>query len=82
MGVVTVLGRVLDVGGGDGDTSLALLRGFVNGAIVEEICEALLGLSLCDSGGKCCLLARYQWSAWSAGYSGWLCWGWLCYTFP
>lgn len=50
--VVAVFGRVLDVGSRDGDTTLALLRSLVNGTIVEEVGETLLGLSLGDSGGK------------------------------
>lgn len=65
VGVVAVVGRVLDVGGGDGDTSLALLGGLVDRAIVEEICVALLGLSLCDGGGKRSLLVEINWSAWA-----------------
>lgn len=48
VGVVAVLGRVLDVGSGDGDTTLALLGSLVNGAIVEEVGEALVGLALGD----------------------------------
>lgn len=35
VGVVPVVGGVLDVCGGDGDTTLALLRSLVDGAIVE-----------------------------------------------
>ena len=50
--VVAVFGRVLDVGSRDGDTPLALLGSLVDGAIVEEAGETLLGLSLGDSGGK------------------------------
>jgi hypothetical protein len=50
--VVPLLGRVLDVGGRDGDTALPLLGGLVNGAIVKEVGQALLGLSLGDGGGE------------------------------
>jgi hypothetical protein len=50
VGVVAVVGRVLDVGGSNGDTTLALLRRLVDGAILEELCVALLGLSLGDGG--------------------------------
>jgi hypothetical protein len=52
VGVVPVLGRVLDVSSGNGDTTLALLRSLVNGAIVEEVGEALLGLALGDGCGE------------------------------
>jgi len=52
VGVVASLGRVLDVGGGDGDTTLALLRSLVDGTIVEEAGEALVGLSLGDGSRK------------------------------
>jgi hypothetical protein len=48
--VVAGVGLVLDVGGRDGDATLALFGGLVNGAICEELCEALLGLSLGDGG--------------------------------
>lgn len=48
VGVVAVVGRVLDVGSGDGDTTLALLGSLVNRAIVEEAGEALVGLALGD----------------------------------
>jgi hypothetical protein len=45
-----VLGGVFDVCGGNGDTTLALLRSLVDGAIVEVVGEALLGLALGDGG--------------------------------
>lgn len=48
-----VIGLVFDMGGGNGDTTLALLGGLVNGAIVEETGETLLGLSFRDRGGQC-----------------------------
>lgn len=48
MGVMTVLGRVLDVSCGNGDTTLPLLRGLVDGTILEKVGEALFSLSLCD----------------------------------
>ena len=50
VGVMPVVGRVLDVCGGNGDTTLSLFRGLVDGAIVEVLCVALLGLSLGDGG--------------------------------
>jgi hypothetical protein len=56
--IMSVVGLVLDMGGGDGDTTLALLRGLVNGAIIEEVREALFCLTLCDSGGQCGLRER------------------------
>lgn len=52
VGIMPVFGLVLDVCGGDGDTTLSLLRGFIDGAVVEEICHALLSLSLCDGGSQ------------------------------
>ena len=50
--VVAVFGLVLDVGSGDGDTTLALLGRLVNRGVVEEVCEALFGLALGDGSGK------------------------------
>jgi hypothetical protein len=38
--------------GGDGDTTLPLLGGLVDGAIVEEVGHALLSLALGDGGGQ------------------------------
>ena len=43
------------MGGCDGDTTLALLGSLVNCAILEELCEALLCLSLGDGGCEGCL---------------------------
>jgi hypothetical protein len=51
VGVMPVVGGVLDVCGGNGDTTLALLRSLVDGAIVEVCGIALLGLALGD--GSC-----------------------------
>jgi hypothetical protein len=48
--VVAGLGRVFDVGGCDGNTTLPLLGRFVNGTIFEELCEPFRGLSLGDGG--------------------------------
>lgn len=48
VGVVAGLGRVLNVGGGNGDTTLALLGSLVDGTILEEAGKTLLGLTLCD----------------------------------
>lgn len=50
VGVVSVVGGVLDVCGGDGDTTLALLGSLVDGAILEVGGVALLGLTLGDGG--------------------------------
>lgn len=52
MGVVTVLSRKFNVGSRDGNTTLALLRGLVNGGIVEEVGKTLRGLVLGDSGSQ------------------------------
>jgi len=48
VGVVAVIGGVLDVGSRDGDTTLSLLRSLVNSTILEEVGEALVGLALGD----------------------------------
>jgi hypothetical protein len=50
VGIVAGVGLVLDVGGGDGDTTLALLRRLVDGTVLEKLGVALLGLTLCDGG--------------------------------
>lgn len=52
MRVVAVFGRILNVSSRNGDTTLTLLRSLVNGAIVEEVGKALLGLSLGNGGRK------------------------------
>ena len=52
VGVVTVLSCKLNVGSRDGDTTLALLRGLVNGGIVEEVGKTLGGLVLGDGGSQ------------------------------
>lgn len=50
--IVALLGLVLDVGGGDGDTTLALFWSLVDSAVLEVVGEALLGLSLSDGGSQ------------------------------
>lgn len=50
--VVAVFGGVLDVSGGNGDTTLSLLGSLVNGTIVEEVGKALFGLTLGDGSGE------------------------------
>lgn len=52
VGVVTSIGSVLDVGRGDGDTTLTLLRSLVNGTILKELSETLGGLVLGDGSGQ------------------------------
>lgn len=52
VGIVTVVGREFNVSGGDGDTTLALLGGLVNGAILEEVSKTLRGLVFGNSGGQ------------------------------
>lgn len=52
VGIVTVLSSVLDMRGRNGNTTLALLRSLVNGAILEKVGKALLGLSLGDGSRK------------------------------
>jgi hypothetical protein len=53
---MSVVGRVLDVGGCNGDTTLALFGCLVDGAILEKLGVALLGLSLGDGGCEGSLL--------------------------
>ena len=54
--VMSGVGRVFDVGSRNGDTTLALFRRLVDGAILEELCVALFGLSLGDGGCESCLI--------------------------
>jgi hypothetical protein len=67
VGVVAVLGRVLKVRRRDGDAALALLGRLVDGAVLEEAREALLGLALRDGGRQRCLavvdMADGSWAA-------------------
>jgi hypothetical protein len=65
--IVAILGLKLDVGGGDGDTTLALLGGLVNGIVIEEAGQALGGLVLGDSGSQGGLWMReviVRWYTW------------------
>jgi hypothetical protein len=50
--IVAILGLELNVGRGDGDTTLALLGGLVNGIVIEEAGKALGGLVLGDGGSQ------------------------------
>lgn len=52
VGVVTAVGGVLDVSGGDGDTTLALFWCLIDGTIVKEVSETFLGLALGDGSGE------------------------------
>jgi len=52
VGIVALIGRVLNVGSGNGDTALALFGSLVDGAVLEELGKALLGLALGDGGGE------------------------------
>jgi hypothetical protein len=51
VGVVAVLGLVLEMGGRNGDSTLALFGSLVDGAVLEELGKALFGLSFGD--GSC-----------------------------
>ena len=55
VGVMSVLGLVFDVGGGDCDATLPLLGRFVDGPVVEEVCKSFFGLPLGDCSCECCL---------------------------
>ena len=48
--IMPAIGLVLDMRGGDGDAALALFGSFVDGAVFEVGCVALLGLPF----GYCC----------------------------
>lgn len=52
VGIVASLGLELNVGRGDGDTTLALLRSLVNGTVVEEAGQTLGGLVLGDGSSQ------------------------------
>ena len=52
VGIVAVLGLVLDVGSGDGDAALTLLGCLVDGTVLKEVGQALFRLPLGDGGGK------------------------------
>ena len=56
VGVVTVVGCVFDVRGGDGDAAFALFRGFVDGAVFEVGGKTFGGLAFGDCCCECCLL--------------------------
>lgn len=60
MGIVPVIGRVLDVGGRNRDTTLSLFRGLVDRAILEELRVALLGLTLGDGCCEGCLHIKLE----------------------
>lgn len=69
MGIVPVLGGVLNVGGRDGDTTFPFLRSLVNGTILEEIGKALFGLALGDRSSQCGLM---DWSQIMMDRGGWV----------
>lgn len=54
--VMSVVGRVFDVCGGNGDTTLSLFRSLVDGAIVKVGTVAFLGRTLGDSSCQCGLV--------------------------
>lgn len=58
MRVMTVIGLVFNVCCRDRDTTFPLLGSFVDGAIVKEVRQAFLGLSLCDGSCQCGLGSR------------------------
>lgn len=55
VGIVAGIGRVLDVSGGNGDTTLSLFGSFINGTVFEEVGETFLSLALGNGGGQCSL---------------------------
>jgi len=52
VGIVSVVGRVFDVCGGNCDTTLALFRSLVDGSILEIASIALFGLTLGDGSSQ------------------------------
>lgn len=52
VGIMSVIGLVLDVGGRNGDTTLALFRSLVDSTVFEELGVSLLSLTLRDSRGQ------------------------------
>lgn len=55
VGIVAVIGRVLDVSSGNGDTTLSLFGSFINGTIFEEVGKAFFSLAFGDGGSQCSL---------------------------
>jgi hypothetical protein len=58
VGIMAGIGCVLDVCGGDGDTSLSLFGGLVDGAVIEILGEALFCLTLRDGCCEGCLYPK------------------------
>ena len=52
VGVVAFLGGILDVGHVDGDAAVPLLGGVVDGGVVAELGQLLLGQHLGDGRGQ------------------------------
>lgn len=52
VGVVAVLGLEFNVGRRDGDTTLALLRGLIDGSVIREVGQTLSGLALGDGSSQ------------------------------
>ena len=52
VGIVAGIGRVLDVSGGNGDTTLSLFGSFINGTVFEEVGETFFSLALGDGGSQ------------------------------
>lgn len=52
MGIVAAIGRVLDVSGGNGDTTLSLFGSFINGTVFEEVGKAFFSLAFGDGGSQ------------------------------
>lgn len=52
MGIVSLFGLVFDVSRGDGDTTLSLFGSLIDGSVVKEVGESLLGLTFCDGSSQ------------------------------
>jgi hypothetical protein len=60
VGIVAGVGRVLNMGGGNGDTTLSFFGGLVNGTILEKVSQTLLSLTLGNGSGQSSLKECYQ----------------------
>jgi hypothetical protein len=60
MGIVSLVGRVLDVGGRNGDTTFPFLRSLVDSAILQEVGKALFSLALGNCSRQRSLMNRVR----------------------
>jgi hypothetical protein len=58
VGIMPIVGRVLDMGRGDSDTTFPLFGSLVDGTVFEELGIALFSLTLRDGCCESCLCAE------------------------